>query len=122
MHWVNKGDAYGYQIAYGPTADNLPYGTEVGNVSEATLKSLPGGDLYVKVIAKSSKDCGGPSSDSFKVGGVSGGQVLGASTGPQVLAATGTPDPYAIFAVGFGMITAGLWQLKRSLRLSRVQS
>ncbi len=106
VHWANKGDAWGYQIAYGPSADNLPWGVEAGNVSQFTLKDLPGGDLYVKVISKASKDCGGPTSDSFKVGGiggVGGGQVLGVNT----LAATGSQDKM-IMILGLTLLTAGI--------------
>ncbi len=109
VHWANKGDAWGYQVAYGPKADDMPWGVEVGNVSEVTLKDLPGGSLFVKVIAKSSKECGGPSSDTFEVGGVGGGQVLGINT----LGATGFSQSMIIFALGLTSIFAGLWQTQK---------
>ena len=109
VHWANKGDAYGYHIAYGPAADNLPWGVEVGNVSEVTLNDLPGGDLWVTVTAKSSADCGGPTSDPVKVAG----QVLGVQ--PQVLGATGVADTALPFSAGFGLIALGLWQAQTAL-------
>jgi len=109
VHWANKGDAYGYHIAYGPAADNLPWGVEVGNVSEVTLNDLPGGDLWVTVAAKSSADCGGPTSDPVKVAG----QVLGVQ--PQVLGATGVADTALPFSAGFGLIALGLWQAQTAL-------
>lgn len=51
-----------------------------------------------------------------------GGTVLVASTGPQVLADTGSANLYAIGVAGFGMIAAGLWQLKRSRRAFLLQN
>lgn len=115
VHWANKGDASGYHIQYGPSANNLPWGTEVaGNVNFVTLNNLPGGDLWVTVTAKQSAECGGVTTDPIKVtAAIGGGQVLGVSTGPQVLAATGSSDVLAIASLGFGMIGAGIWQLKR---------
>lgn len=105
VHWVNKGDASGFHIAYGPSADDLPWGVEVGNVSEVTLKDLPGGDLWVSIFPKSSKDCGGPTSGPFQVGAV-GGQVLGA---------TGTASNSILFSAGASLIALGLWQAQKSL-------
>ena len=89
------------------------WGVEVpGNLNLFTLKSLPGGDLYVKIVAKESADCGGPTSNPFKVGGVGGGQVLGVST----LAATGTISNLILFALGAGLLSLGLWQAQRALQ------
>src|SRR3990167_7140584 len=95
VHWANKGDAAGFHIAYGPTADNLIWGVEVaGDFSQYTLKDLPGGDLWVAIIAKASADCGGPTSDTVKVGAI-GGQVLGA---------TGVASGAVPFSAGLGPI------------------
>ena len=100
VHWVNKGDAAGFHIAYGPAQNNLIWGVEVDdhNATQFTLSSLPGGDLWVAVSAKSSKDCGGPTSPVVKVGG------------PQVLAATGSTSTALLFLAGFSLIALGLWQ------------
>ncbi len=116
VHWANKGDAAGYHIAYGPTADNMLWGVEVaGNLNTYTLKDLPAGDLFVKIIAKQSADCGGPTSEAFKVGGVGGGQVLGAST----LAKTGIAESLMILLAGFSVLSLGLWQVQKVLQKSK---
>lgn len=115
VHWANKGDAFGYHIQYGPSANNLPWGTEVGgNVNVVTLNNLPSGDLWVTITAKQSADCGGPTTDPVKVaaGGVGGGQVLGAST----LAKTGVFENLMLFAMGFGFLSLGLWQTQKALQ------
>lgn len=115
VHWANKGDAAGYHIQYGPSANNLPWGTEVaGNVNVVTLNNLPSGDLWVTITAKQSADCGGPTTDPIKVaaGGVGGGQVLGAST----LAKTGVFENLMLFALGFGFLSLGLWQTQKVLQ------
>ena len=113
VHWANKGDAQGYHIAYGPSADNMLWGVEVaGNLNTYTLKNLPGGDLFEKIVAKKSADCGGPTSEAFKVGGVGGGQVLGAST----LAKTGVVENLMLFILGFGTLSLGLWQTQKALQ------
>lgn len=115
VNWANKGDAAGYHIQYGPSADNLPWGTEVsGNANSVTLNNIPSGDIWVTVTAKKSSDCGGPTSDSYKVGGTSAadnGQVLGVST----LAATGTAQNAILFALGLAILTTGLFQVKKVL-------
>lgn len=106
VHWANKGDASGFHIAYGPAQDNLIWGVEVDdhNATQFTLGSLPGGDLWVAVIAKSSKDCGGPISPIVKV------------SGPQVLGATGVASSTILFSAGFGLIALGLWQTQKGLK------
>lgn len=111
VHWANKGDAHSYHIAYGPAANNLPWGVVVpGNLSQFTLTSLPGGSLWVQIIAKVSADCGGPSSDPTEVGK---GQVLGVTT----LAEAGTITNSLVFLSGFGLLILGLWQTKKALLL-----
>lgn len=105
LHWANKGDAAGFHIAYGPSQNNLIWGVEVNdpNAAQYTLKDLPGGDLWVSVIAKSSKECGGPTSAVVKVGG------------PGVLGAVGVAQSTLLFLVGFGLIALGLWQTQFAL-------
>ena len=104
VHWANKGDAWGFQIAYGPAQNNLIWGVEVAdpNATQFTLKDLPAGDLWVSVIAKSSKECGGPGSEPKVVG--------------QVLAAAGIANSALLSLAGAGMISLGLWQAQRGLR------
>lgn len=111
VNWANKGDAWGFQIAYGPAQNNLIWGVEVDDpkATSFTLKNLPGGDLWVQVIAKSSKECGGPGSEPKVVGQVLGGQVL---------AATGNSQATIAFASGFALIVLGLWQAQRALKVS----
>lgn len=106
VHWANKGDAAGFQIAYGPSQNNLIWGVEVNdpNATQFTIHDLPGGDLWVSVIAKSSKECGGPSSP-----------VVKAQVGPQVLGAAGIANSAILFSAGFGLIALGLWQTQRRL-------
>ena len=108
VHWANKGDAWGFQIQYGPAQDQLIWGVEVSDkdASQYTLKDLPGGDLWVVVIAKSSKECGGSSSDTVQVAGVT----------PQVLGATGVATKTATALAGFSLIGLGLWQVQRVLQ------
>ena len=108
VHWANKGDAWGFQIQYGPAQDQLIWGVEVSDkdASQYTLKDLPGGDLWVVVIAKSSKECGGSSSDTVQVAGVT----------PQVLGATGVATTTATALAGFSLIGLGLWQVQRVLQ------
>lgn len=104
VHWANKGDAWGFQIAYGPSKDNLIWGVEVSDskATQFTLKDLPDGELWVSVIAKSSKDCGGPASEPRVVG--------------QVLAAAGIANSALLSLAGAGLISLGLWQAQRGLR------
>src|SRR3989344_65026 len=106
VHWANKGDAHSFHIAYGPAQNNLIWGVEVnnGNASQFTLQDLPGGDLWVSVIAKSSADCGGPSSPVVKAG-----------VQPQALGATGIANSTILFSAGFGLIALGLWQTLKGL-------
>lgn len=108
VHWANKGDAWGFQIAYGPSQNNLIWGVEVNdpNATQYTLKDLPGGDIWVSVIAKSSKECGGPSSPVVRASVV----------GPQVLGATGVETQALMYLAGFGLISTGLWQAQRGLK------
>lgn len=105
VHWANKGDAWGFQIAYGPSQNQLIWGVEVADskANQFTLKGLPDGELWVSVIAKSSKDCGGPASSARAVG--------------QVLAAVGFADSALLSLAGAGLISLGLWQAQRGLRL-----
>jgi hypothetical protein len=111
VNWANKGDAWGFHIAYGPAQNNLIWGVEVAdpNANQYTLKNLPAGDIWVSVIAKSTKDCGGPGSEPKVVG-----QVLGA--GPQVLGATGVFNQIMGFLAGIGSISLGLWQAQKGLK------
>ena len=111
VHWANKGDASGFHIAYGPSQNNLIWGVEVmdHNATQFTLQNLPGGDLWVAITAKSSADCGGPTSATFKVGG------------PQVLGATGVASNSLEFAAGFGLIILGLWQAQKGLARREVK-
>ena len=114
VHWANKGDAAGFHIQYGPSANNLPWGTEVGGgANSVTLNNLPAGDLWVTITAKQSADCGGPTTSPVKVsGGVGGGQVLGAST----LAETGVFENLMLLLAGFGVLSLGLWQTQKALQ------
>lgn len=100
VNWANKGDASGFHIAYGPAQNQLIWGVEVNdpNANQFTLKGLPDGELWASVIAKSSKDCGGPSSE------------------PETLAAVGTASSSLLFAAGAGLVSLGLWQAQRGLR------
>lgn len=100
VHWANKGDAQGFHIAYGPAQNQLIWGVEVNDpkASQYTLKGLPDGDIWASVIAKSSKECGGPSSEA------------------RVLAAVGTASPALLFFAGAGSLSLGLWQAQRGLR------
>ncbi len=107
VHWANKGDAAGFHIAYGPSQNNLIWGVETndGKASQFTLQNLPGGDLWVAVTAKSSAECGGPTSPVVKVGAV----------GPQVLGATGIAQNAMAASAGLGLIAFGLWQAQSAL-------
>lgn len=105
VHWANKGDAHSYHIAYGPQADNLPWGVVVGGQeSQVTLKNLPGGDLWVTISAKSSAECGGPTTQPAKVG-------------PQVLGAVGTSQSALFSLAGMIAIGLGLWQAQKGLKI-----
>src|SRR3989339_2260395 len=108
VHWANKGDAHSYQIAYGPSPDNMPWGVEVGgDVSQVTLNDVPAGDLWVRVTANESDECGGQASDAFKVT---------AAAQPQVLAASGVATQTLSLFAGLGLISAGLWQAQSALK------
>ena len=82
------------------------WGLEVAdaNANQFTLKDIPAGDLWVSVIAKSSADCGGPSSPVVKAG-----------VQPQVLGAVGIANSTILFSAGFGLIALGLWQTLKGL-------
>lgn len=104
VHWVNKGDAQGYHIAYGLEPNKWLWGVEVGNVDQYTLSNLPTGvDIWVTVIPLGGDKCPGAQSEPTKVGGV------------QVLAATGTSISTLLFLAGFGFLALGLWQLNSAL-------
>src|SRR3989344_1619853 len=108
VHWANKGDAHSYQIAYGPSPDNMPWGVEVGgDVSQVTLNDVPAGDLWVRVTANESDECGGQASDAFKVT---------AAAQPQVLAPSGFATQTLSLFAGLGLISAGLWQAQSALK------
>ncbi|MBI3282648.1 fibronectin type III domain-containing protein [Candidatus Curtissbacteria bacterium] len=100
VNWANKGDAAGFHIAYGPAQNQLIWGVEVDDpkANQYTLKGLPDGDIWASVIAKSSKECGGPASET------------------KTLAAVGTASSALLFLAGAGLITAGLWQAQRGLK------
>jgi len=114
VQWANKGDAAGFHIQYGPSADNLPWGTEVsGSANFVTLSNLPSGDLWVAITAKQSSGCGGPTTSPVKVSeGVGGGEVLGATT----LAKTGVLENLMILLAGLGALSLGLWQTQKALQ------
>jgi hypothetical protein len=85
----------------------MPWGVEVkGDVSQVTLNDLPQGDLWVRVTANESDECGGPTSDAFKVT---------TAAGPQVLGATGISENILLTLLGFVLISLGLWQIPQVL-------
>ncbi|OGD87052.1 hypothetical protein A2870_00200 [Candidatus Curtissbacteria bacterium RIFCSPHIGHO2_01_FULL_41_11] len=114
VNWANKGDAWGFHIAYGPSQNSLIWGVDVPdpNANSFTLKGLQGGNLWVAVTAKSSQDCGGPTTDPKQVDGGVGAQVLGAST----LASTGSLDSMVLLLSGAALISAGLWNAQNALK------
>ena len=103
VHWAEKGDANGYQIAYGPEDNKYQWGIKVGKVNHLEIKDIPA-DLKVFVsVAPLNGDC-------------SGNPI---QAGPSVLAATGFAGNLPMFASGFGLITLGLWQAQKSLKQSK---
>lgn len=110
VHWATKGDATGYQLAYGPEENKWQWGVKVegGNVNSYELKDLPENlKVFVSVIPLNG-NCSGNPSTSYKVG-----------NGVTVLAATGTVQTQALFLGGFSLVSLGLWQSQRALKRSQ---
>lgn len=104
VHWANKGDATGYQLAYGPKNNKWQWGVKVGNVNQYTIKDIPAGlKVFVTVIPLNG-DCPG-----------------GASSTPQVLAATGTAKGTALFLSGLALIALGVWKAQKSLASAKAK-
>ncbi|MEK7581474.1 MAG: hypothetical protein AAB512_04265 [Patescibacteria group bacterium] len=76
-----------------------------------TPSPTPGPSTQPSPTSAPSPSTGGSGNTNSNSSG--GGTVLGTSTGPQVLAATGSSNSFALAISGFGMIGAGIWQLKR---------
>lgn len=109
VHWVNKGDAQGYQIAYGFNPNQWLWGTKVGNVSEVTLNNLPAGNIWVTVIPLGTNDCPGSQSDPAQAVGPAGDK-------PKVLAATGFGNSIALLLSGLSFISLGLFQTTKTFK------
>lgn len=110
IHWAVKGDATGYQLAYGIEDNKWLWGVKVdgGNVNAYQLKDLPqNAKIFVSVIPLNG-NCSGNPSASYKAG-----------VGTTVLAATGSSSSQALFLGGFSLISLGLWQAKNTLKRSK---
>lgn len=103
VHWANKGDETGYQVSYGPENNKYQWGIKVGNVNHLEIKEIPAGLKVVVSVIPLNGDCAGNPTQA----------------GPSVLAAAGTTGNLPMFAGGFSLITLGLWQAQKSLRLNK---
>ena len=99
VHWANKGDATGFQIAYGPADNKYQWGVKVGNVNHLQITGIPAGLKVVVSVIPLNSDCAGNPTQA----------------GPSVLAATGFASNVPLYAAGLAFITLGLWQAQRSL-------
>lgn len=102
LHWGVKGDASGYQIAYGLEPNKWLWGVKVndGKANSIELKDLPeNAKIYANVIPLNGECGGNPSA--------------------TVLAATGAASSQALFLGGFTLISLGLWQAQKSLKRSK---
>ena len=107
VHWATKGDATGYQLAYGIEDKKWLWGVKVegGNVNSYQLKDLPKDTkVFVNVIPYNG-NCSGNPSDSFKAG-----------NGTTVLAQTGTASSQALIFGGLTLISLGLWHSQKALK------
>lgn len=108
VHWAVKGDATGYQIAYGIEENKWLWGVKVTNVNSYELKDLPeNAKIFVSVIPLNG-NCSGDPSASYKAG-----------IGTTVLASTGTASSQALFLGGFSLISLGIWQAQNALKKSQ---
>lgn len=108
VHWAVKGDATGYQIAYGLEENKWLWGVKVTNVNSYELKDLPeNAKIFVSVIPLNG-NCSGDPSASYKAG-----------VGTTVLASTGKASSQALFLGGFSLISLGIWQAQNALKKSQ---
>lgn len=103
VHWANKNDASGFQIAYGPENNKSQWGVQVGNVNHLTITELPQNVQIWVSVAPLNGQCSGDPSSFYK------------AQGPQVLAATGLSQSLLGFLAGIGLISFGLWQAQKGL-------
>ena len=101
VHWSNKGDATGYQIAYGPANNKYQWGVKVdGNLSSFQINQIPSGLKIVVTVFPVSGDCAG-----------------NASNQPATLAATGFASNALLYLSGMALIGLGLVQAQKRLKV-----
>lgn len=99
VNWANKGDASGFQIAYGPQENKLQWGIRVndGKANSYQINGIPENLKVFVSIAPVDGDCSGNPAEAT-----------------TALASTGVVQSLSSLLGGFGLIALGLWQSQKT--------
>ncbi|MBI3342055.1 fibronectin type III domain-containing protein [Candidatus Curtissbacteria bacterium] len=101
VHWANKGDATGFQIAYGPADNKYQWGVKVGNVNQTQINGIPANLKVVVTVIPVNGDCAGNPTQA----------------GPSVLAATGFASNWPLYLTGMSLMGFGLFLAGKKARV-----